>query len=58
MKTSFFEVTFKDQAGEWQRSRLFQTICAARTWARWLSGKSFVADVAIHRGGAGGELVS
>lgn len=57
MKTSFLEVTFKDQSGNWNRGRVFQTLRAARSWAKRIAKQNYVAEVAIYRGCAGGELV-
>lgn len=54
MKT-FLEVCFKDQSGNWISSRSFATIRAARSWAKLISKHNYVAEVAIYRGGAGGE---
>lgn len=58
MKTNFYETTFVNASGIVERSRLFQTIRAARTWAKWLAKQKFVQSVSIYKGGAGGELVS
>jgi len=56
--TSLLSVSFVDAFGEWQLSRYFQTLRAARSWARWLSSQPYAHEVAIHRGGQGGERVS
>lgn len=55
MSSSSLSVSFLNTTGEWEVSRFFSTVRAARSWARWLSGRSYVREVAIHRGGAGGE---
>jgi hypothetical protein len=44
--------------GTWQVSRYFSTVRAARNWARFLRSQSYVSEVAIHRGGQGGERVA
>jgi hypothetical protein len=56
--SSLLSVSFADANGVWSVSRYFNTIRAARRWAKWLSGHSYVREVAIHRGGQGGERVS
>lgn len=55
--TSLLSVSFVDASGEWQLSRYFETLRAARNWAKMLSSKAYVREVAIHRGGQGGERV-
>ena len=55
--SSFLSVSFSSN-GAWVFSRTFSTLRAARKWARWLSAHSYVEEVAIHRGGPGGEVVS
>jgi hypothetical protein len=50
-------VTFVDADGIAQISRIFQTIGAARRWAKWLSGFSWASNVRIMKGGAGGMEV-
>jgi hypothetical protein len=50
-------VTFTNTEGQATLSRVFQTISAARKWAKWLSGQKFATDVRIMRGGLGGEQV-
>ena len=44
--------------GERQISRLFQTIAAARKWAKWLRTLHYVASARIMAGGAGGMEVA
>lgn len=56
--TSFLSVSFRNVDGEWSLSRYFQTLRAARSWARWLASQGHVHEVAIHRGGQGGERVA
>lgn len=57
-RSSLLSVSFVDATGEWQLSRYFETLRAARNWARMLASKSYVREVAIHRGGQGGERVA
>lgn len=52
-----YEVTFTNQTGAVERSRYFETVRAARTWAKWLSKQKFCAETQIWRGGSGGERV-
>jgi len=54
---NFYEVTFVDEAGRRQSSRIFDRIAPARAWARWLKSQKYTSDVTIWRGGAGGEKV-
>tara|TARA_R110000868_G_scaffold331371_2_gene592371 strand:- start:270 stop:476 length:207 start_codon:yes stop_codon:yes gene_type:complete len=51
------EVVFTNVDGEVTRSRLFESIRAARNWMKWLSKQRFVKSVQLYRGGAGGELL-
>jgi hypothetical protein len=55
---AIYSITFKNAAGSWEHSRYTETLRAARNWAKWLASKSYVCDVAIHRGGHGGERVA
>jgi hypothetical protein len=48
-------VTFKAADGNEVVSRYFDTIKAARKWAKWLASQSFASAVRIMRGGPGGE---
>ena len=57
MRSSFLSVSFLSN-DTWTVSRTFSTVRAARKWARWLSSHSYVQEVAIHRGGPGGELLA
>ncbi len=50
-------VTFTNTDGQETVSRFFQTLRAARKWAKWLSAQKFAANVRIMRGGPGGEPV-
>jgi hypothetical protein len=52
-----YTVTFQDQSQVEQISRFFETIKAARKWAKWLAGKPFVSLVSIYRGQAGEMLL-
>jgi hypothetical protein len=57
--SSILSVSFLNaNSGNWELSRYFQTVRAARRWARWLSTQSHVTEVAVHRGGAGGERLA
>lgn len=56
--SSFLSVSLLDANGVWTVSRHFKTLRAARSWSKWLSSQSYVREVAIHRGGQGGERVS
>lgn len=54
-----YEVCFyHTTTGEHTRSRIFQTIKAARKWAKWLASFDYASRVEIFKGGAGGEVVS
>jgi len=53
MKRSLFSVTFAQDGNE-ILSRYFSTLRAARSWAKWLSGKH--ADVKVYEGQPGGML--
>jgi hypothetical protein len=57
MTSSFLSVSLLLSSG-WQVSRYFQTLHAARRWARHLAAQSYCLEVAIHRGGPGGEQVA
>jgi len=50
-----YSITFKDHSGNWSHSRYTETLRAARGWAKWLATLAYVAAVAIHKGGHGGE---
>jgi hypothetical protein len=53
-----YTVTFQDANTQREEiSRFFETIRAARTWAKWLRGQSFARTVAIYRGQAGEMLL-
>jgi hypothetical protein len=52
--TTAFRSTTSDTP---QVSRFFKTLAAARRWAAWLNTQSYVADVLIYRGPAGGDLL-
>jgi hypothetical protein len=54
MPSSPLAVSFLSN-GTWTVSRYFSTVRAARNWARFLRSQSYIAEVAIHRGGSGGE---
>ena len=56
--SSFLSVSFADANGVWTVSRYFSTIRAARNWARFVGNLPNTREVAIHRGGPGGERVS
>ncbi len=50
-------VTFRNTDGNETVSRFFDTLKAARKWAKWLSAQRHATNVRIMRGGAGGEQV-
>ena len=52
-----YTVTFTDGNGNEQISRFFETIRAARTWAKWLLTQKFQRQVSIYRGQAGEMLL-
>jgi hypothetical protein len=56
--SNFYAVTFQDHAGIETVSRFFDTIKAARKWAKWLGQQRFANAVRIMQGGAGGMQVS
>jgi hypothetical protein len=57
MPASLLSVSFLSN-DSWTVSRYFSTVRAARKWARFLRSQSYVSEVAIHRGGPGGERVA
>ena len=58
MNIKLYEVCFyHTTTGEHTRSRIFQTIKAARKWATWLAKLHYTSRVEIFKGGAGGEVV-
>jgi hypothetical protein len=53
-----YTVTFLDSnTGNWEVSRYFRTVRAARNWAKWLRTTNFVTEAAVYRGPAGGERI-
>jgi hypothetical protein len=56
-KTNIYAVEITTNLRGTEISRYFQTIHAARKWAKWLSSQSYCAGVRILRGGMGGEVV-
>jgi len=50
-------VTFTNTDGNETVSRFFQTLRAARKWAKWLASQAWAANVRIMRCGPGGEPV-
>jgi hypothetical protein len=56
-ETAMLAVTFTNTDGNETVSRFFQTIRAARKWAKWLASQHYAANVRIMRGGSGGEPV-
>lgn len=51
-----YTVTFlNSNTGAWENSRICETLRKAQNWAKWLKAQSFVSQVAIYRGPAGGE---
>ena len=57
MPSSFLSVSLL-LSGTWTVSRYFNTVRAARRWARHCAAQSYVSEVAIHRGGPGGERLA
>lgn len=54
-----YTVSFLNSSSQnWEISRHFSTLRAARKWSVWLSGHSYCAEAAIYRGGPGGERVA
>ncbi len=56
--SSFLSVFLLNASGEWLLSRHFSTVRAARNWAKWLRTQSYAKDVAVYRGGQGGERLA
>ena len=56
-ETAMLAVTFTTADGQETVSRFFQTIRAARKWAKWLASQAWASNVRIMRGGPGGEPV-
>lgn len=58
MRNSSFSVSFTHVAGNSVVSRVgVTTKRAALSWAAWLAKQSYVADVAVHRGEVGADLI-
>lgn len=55
--STFYAVTAVYADGQEQVSRFFDTLRAARKWAKWLTGQTFTRQVRIMAGGAGGMEV-
>lgn len=56
--STFYTVTFTHtETGNQEVSRIFQTLRAARNWAKWLNTTRFAKNATIYKGGAGGEIV-
>ena len=55
---TIYAVQSRVVGGSWEHSRYFNTVRAARSWARWLMTRPYVVDVKIARGGHGGEAVA
>ena len=58
MTAHFYAVQFLNVGGSWEHSRFFDTVRAARSWARWLMTRPNVVEVKVARGGNGGEPVA
>ncbi len=57
MKT-FYTVTFYGITdGNQEVSRHFDTIRAAKNWAKWLATQTWASGVQVWKGGVGGEMV-
>lgn len=52
-----YSVQFCNLESKWESSRHFDTIRAARNWAKWLLSLKYVTAVKINKGGFGGEPV-
>lgn len=50
-----YEVTFTNQTGAVEKSRYFDTLRAAKKWAKWLGTQKFVQATHLWRGGEGAE---
>jgi hypothetical protein len=55
--TTIYAVTAIYADGQEQVSRFFDTLRAARKWAKWLASQDFARQVRIMAGGAGGMEV-
>ena len=53
-----YTVTFQDANTQREEiSQYFETIRAARKWAKWLRSQNWTCTVAIYRGQAGAMLI-
>ena len=56
--STFYTVTFTHkQTGNVEISRIFETLRAARNWAKWLNSTNFATCATIYKGGVGCEIV-
>jgi hypothetical protein len=56
MRRSHFTVSYLSHEMQYL-SRSFPSLTAARNWADWLKGQTWVVSTTIYRGQAGGEVV-
>ncbi len=55
----FYQISFVTSVdNNYQAGPLFNTIKAARHYAKWLATQGWATNVQIFRGGVGGELVA
>jgi hypothetical protein len=53
-----YTITFRHaDTGNWESSRIVNSIRVARKWSLWLAKQSYVSEVAIYRGQAGEQGV-
>lgn len=52
-----YTVTFQNLQCNVEVSRYFETVKAARKWAKWLQAQTWTRQVAIYRGQAGEMLL-
>ena len=52
-----YGVTFTNQAGAIERSGYFDTVGAAKKFAKWLRTRKFVVATQVWQGGSGGIRV-
>jgi len=52
-----FTVSFLHQNGQREVSRYFQSLSAARKWAKWMRTQKWVVRTFLYRGQEGGELL-
>jgi hypothetical protein len=57
MARPLYTVSFLHRDGTWHVSRFFNTVKAARKWAKLICSAGYAQQVQIHKGPVGSELV-